>query len=155
MTSTQPKRDGSSKRVVLMVAVAAMVMGGAVWVLVPRLRAGREKPKEASAQVAAIELVHLEPFTVNLADSEHTFLRIGIDLGVQPAKDSREEKNKSPEISISRDTILTRLSAATSSELSSAEGRQKLKSDLLTALNVRAPQLQVREIYITEFLIQR
>lgn len=105
-------------------------------------------------EIATLELVHLETFVVNLTDDQHTYLRIGIDLGVTKGNE-KEEKTKSADVSVVRDSILALLSSANSAQISSPEGKQKLKADLLVALNTRLPQLGVREIYITEFLIQR
>lgn len=54
-----------------------------------------------------------------------------------------------------RDTILGVLALAKVEDLMTAAGKNKLKQDLLRALQERAPELGVEEVYFTEFLIQR
>ena len=99
--------------------------------------------------------LHLETFVVNLADEDgRTFLRIGIDLGLAKAQGKEKEGEATP-VALVRDTILSALMARRSDELESPEGKEKLKAELLHALGQRAPELKVREIYFTEFLLQR
>jgi flagellar basal body-associated protein FliL len=54
-----------------------------------------------------------------------------------------------------RDTILGVLALSKVDELMTAAGKTKLKQDLLRTLQERVPQLEVQEVYFTEFLIQR
>ncbi len=54
-----------------------------------------------------------------------------------------------------RDSILTVLAQCKSDELLTPGGKLKLKADLVNALNRDVPALQTREIYFTEFLVQR
>jgi flagellar FliL protein len=54
-----------------------------------------------------------------------------------------------------RDSILTVLAQYTSEQLLTPDGKTKLKADLINALNRDVPELRVREVYLTEFLVQR
>ncbi len=97
--------------------------------------------------------LHLETFVLNLADPEpRSYLRVGIDLGL-----SREmgRGENAPPVSAVRDTILGVLAQCRVDDLLTAKGKEKLKDDLLHALQAREPGLGVEEIYFTEFLIQR
>ena len=96
--------------------------------------------------------LHLETFVLNLADpDERAYLRVGIDLGL-----SKEPKrDEAAPIAQVRDTILAVLAQAKGEELVTAQGKTKLKQDLLRALQERVPQLGVEDVYFTEFLIQR
>ena len=100
--------------------------------------------------------MHLDPFVVNLADpEENRFLRVGIDLGLEnpfPAKESKEVEVPTPRI---RDSILAVLSTWHSDALLAPEGKQKLKDELVHALRERVPELGVKEVYFTDFLVQR
>lgn len=101
-------------------------------------------------------VMHLEPFVVNLADQEENrFLRIGVDLGLEsaPAKDGKGEGGV-PTARI-RDSILGVLSTWHSDALLAPEGKEKLKEELLKALQARVPELSIREVYFTDFLVQR
>ena len=115
--------------------------------------------KDQAPEPAKVPLmvVHLETFVVNLADEDqHAFLRIGVDLGiVEPEKKKTKENESAQPISPVRDVILGVLMASSSTDLATAEGKQKLKREILKALNDRLPALQTREVYFTEFLLQR
>jgi flagellar FliL protein len=104
----------------------------------------------------------LESFTVNLADPEEgRFLRTTLSLGVDgilPALTKTENKAvEAGGVSMAtiRDSIITVLAQCKSNDLLSPEGKLKLKADLVSALNRDVPGLQAREVYFTEFLVQR
>jgi flagellar FliL protein len=114
----------------------------------------RQKPK-AEPKVRAV--LHLEPFVVNLADTEgDRFLRVGIDLGLEQelGEHSRAGQSEMP-IARTRDTILMILTACKADRLMAPAGKANLKDELTKALREHAPELGVREVYFTEFLVQR
>lgn len=94
----------------------------------------------------------LETFVVNLtAPTDRAYLRVGITLALSnPAPKNREEI---PVAQI-RDVVLSVLSAAQANQLMGAEGKQRLKSEILGALQQRMPQVGVQDVYFTEFLVQ-
>jgi flagellar protein FliL len=103
-------------------------------------------------------VIHLETFVVNLADPEESrFLRVGIDLGLENPLPSKEGKGEDPRVSTARlrDTILGVLSTWRSDALLAPDGKQKLKQELVHALRERVPNLGVKEVYFTDFLVQR
>jgi len=107
-------------------------------------------------QIRAV--LHLEPFVVNLADPEETrFLRVGIDLGLENPLSAKEGKGGNAEVPTARirDCILAALSTWHSDALMAPEGKEKLKDELVRALRERAPDLGVKEVYFTDFLVQR
>lgn len=118
-------------------------------------------PNDESANNASAQrirgLVHLESFVVNVADpEENRFLRIGIDLGLEKPLPTKDGKGGAGDLPIARirDCILSVLSTWHSDALLSPEGKQKLKDELLRALRDRVPELGVKEVYFTEFLVQ-
>lgn len=117
-------------------------------------KSSNESGKDApSAKVKTV--LHLEPFVVNLADAEdNRFLRVGIDLGLEIPNARAGNEGVVPTSRI-RDCILTVLSTWHSDALLAPEGKQKLKEELLRALQERTPELEVKEIYFTDFLVQR
>jgi flagellar FliL protein len=103
-------------------------------------------------------VMHLESFVVNLADpEENRFLRVGIDLGLENAPAAKEGKDGEGQVPTARirDCILEVLSTWHSDALLAPEGKQKLKNELVHALQARVPELGVREVYFTDFLVQR
>ena len=96
--------------------------------------------------------LHLETFVLNLSDpGQRSYLRVGIDLGLSRPLGKAE----APPLGPVRDTIIGVLGQAKAEDLITAEGKAKLKQDLLRALQNRVPELGVVEVYFTEFLIQR
>jgi flagellar basal body-associated protein FliL len=77
---------------------------------------------------------------------------VGIDLGL-----GREmgKGGNAPPVGEVRDIILGVLAQSKVDELLTAAGKAKLKEDVLQALRERVPELEVEEVYFTEFLIQR
>ena len=112
--------------------------------------------KDPNAEIKTV--LHLEPFVVNLADSEDNhFLRVGVDLGLDVALSGKEGKGPEGAVPMARlrDCILEVLSSWHSDALLAPEGKEKLKNELLRALHARAPEVGVKEIYFTDFLVQR
>jgi flagellar basal body-associated protein FliL len=135
----------------LVLAVAAC----AAWFLF-RHSASTAPPKaKAKPQVRAV--LHLEPFVVNLADAEgDRFLRVGIDLGLEQelGEHNRAGQSEMP-MARTRDTILMILTTCKADGLMAPAGKASLKDELTKALRERVPELGAREVYFTEFLVQR
>jgi len=116
-----------------------------------------QRAAAASQGPAPLVLTHMEVFVVNLADTEaKSYLRVGIDLGLErhDPKDTRHSEG-AEQVPAMRDAIIGVLSTRHAAELLTAEGKKKLKEDLLQALNGRLPAQNVKEIYFNEFLVQR
>jgi flagellar protein FliL len=101
-------------------------------------------------------MVHLDPFVVNLADTdEKDYLRVGIDLAVESAEKDHKSEFRIEPTPMMRDAIIGVLSTRHCNELLTPEGKQKLKQDLIAALKAQTITSNVREIYFNEFLVQR
>lgn len=140
-----------------LVGLLLCIVGLLVWWIVLHM----QPPLSGSAARGAVNAVlPLEEFTVNLADPEEgRFLRVTMSLGVDGKLPPPPKTDSSPSNPVSaaaiRDTILSILTQCKSDELLTADGKAKLKADLLRALDENVPELQAREIYFTEFLVQR
>jgi flagellar FliL protein len=105
--------------------------------------------------------LHLDPFTVNLDDQEEShFLRVTLELGLGHAPKGGDGSKEGAEaaglpIAQTRDAILTILSACKANELLTPEGKNALKQRLLDTLQQKVPDLDARNVYFTEFLVQR
>ena len=144
-------------------ATAAIVLigvGSGVWWGFLRPRDATSANQGSAAVTRAV--LPLESFTVNLADAEGgRFLRATMALGVDgqlPTISKGESKPvETSQVSMAtiRDSILTVLAQCTSDELLTPAGKAKLKADIINSLNHDVPDLRVREVYFTEFLVQR
>jgi flagellar FliL protein len=143
---------------------AEFLLWGLVLLTVAGSLACKESPQSAispgkDSQAPRIKAVlHLEPFVVNLADpEENRFLRVGIDLGLETplsAKGGKAGDGEVPSAHI-RDCLLVVLTTWHSDALLAPEGKQKLKDEIVHALRERVPELGVKEVYFTDFLVQR
>ncbi len=155
---TASRKSGS--RSFTTVAIVLLVIGAGIWW-------GFVRPRDADSAnrtdaPAGRAVLPLDAFTVNLADHEEgRFLRATLALGVDgqlPAITKGENKQvETGQVSMAtiRDSIITVLAQCTSDQLLTPEGKTKLKADLINSLNRDVPDLRVREVYFTEFLVQR
>lgn len=142
------ERSGKSHNNPVILLLLLIAAGAGAFALLERNSA--QAAVDANTKIKAI--IHLENFTVNLSDpEEHGFLRVGIDLGLG----SELKKGKELPIAPVRDAIIGVLSTQHSQELLTPEGKAKMKADLRKELQDRVPEMNIQEIYFTEFLVQR
>jgi flagellar basal body-associated protein FliL len=149
-----PPQTGA-KSYILVLLMACFVGGGAtMWYLARRSGEQGDRAPASSGKIKNV--IHLEDFVVNLADHDNrAFVKIGIDIGqTEMPRAARNELVPSP-VPAMRDVILTVLARYQSDELLTAEGKIKLKRELLQAVQERVPEADAAEIYFTEFLVQR
>lgn len=140
------KKSRGASAVILLLLIAG---AGGGWMIA---RSHGSATEDASPQPKVKSLLHLETFTVNLADADQRgFLRIGMDLGLAQATKPGHE----PAVAPARDAIIEVLSAQTSQDLLTPAGKRQMKEHIRAELQSRVPDLQVEEIYFTEFLVQR
>ncbi len=162
MADTEPNSVASSKgKSFLIVAAALLVaaLGAGFWLFFRSSKQDAEKDGKGAKTPRVTTVLHLENFVVNLADPEENhFLRIGIDLGLDyqaQGEGGDEEEGGGVPLARVRDTILGVLTTWRSQALLLPEGKEKLKQELVRALRQRVPKLGVREVYFTDFLVQR
>jgi flagellar protein FliL len=162
-TTSPAEASPKPKSKVLLFVLVGLVMllggSGATWFFfVHGKQAQAAAPKVEKPQ--AEYTVHLDSFTVNLADQEEShFLRATLDLGLghapkgDPGKEGAE--NTGFPTAQTRDAILTVLSACKAEELLTPDGKNALKQRLLATLQQKVPEIDARNVYFTEFLVQR
>jgi flagellar FliL protein len=150
------RKDKKASAAILLLGAAALTLAGNIGC--------KKSPSDLSSAgdnslgAADKGIVHLEPFVVNLADpEENRFLRVGIDLGLEKPLPGKEGKGGEADVPAARirDCILYVLSTWRSDALLASDGKQKLKDEILHALKDRVPELGVKEVYFTDFLVQR
>ena len=168
-TTTSPAAEASPKpksNLLLFVLVGLVLLlrrlrSDVVFLRPRQVRTGRagaktEKPEKKEPEFT----LHLDSFTVNLDDQDEShFLRVTMELGLghAPKGDAGKEGAEASGLPIAqtRDTILTVLSACKANELLTPEGKDALKQHLLAALQQKVPEIDARNVYFTEFLVQR
>ena len=142
-------------RMLGMTLIAFVAGAGGAWFASQHLHGA---PTVDVAAVKPGHVLHLEGFTVNLADPEAShFLRLTLDLEVEHAPEGANQEKTTAALPTARirDSILSVLTASKANALLSSEGKAQLKQNLLAALKTSVPELGVRAIYFTEFLVQR
>jgi flagellar FliL protein len=98
------------------------------------------------------QVIELQPFIVNLADkNESRYLRMTISLGVAEAGEAKVDPVFTTKV---RNAILAVISARTSDEILTVEGKAALRKEMLGAARGAADKPEVLTIYITDFIIQ-
>jgi flagellar FliL protein len=164
-----PKKKSNNLVLIGIAVVVLAAAGFGAWRFLPRLppaveakggKAEEDEParKKSKKRPQVKSVMHLESFVVNLTGPDETgYLRVGLDLGCETESSSGEGEKKKDDgaTAMIRDTVLTVLGRAKAADLFTPEGKEKLKKDLLEALDQRVPDLGVLEIYFTEFIVQR
>jgi|GEM_PF-918997 flagellar FliL protein len=154
-TTIVVEKRSSFPTVALLLAVALAAGGGVSWFVSQSRASGSEHGQAAQSPG---QLIHLEGFTVNLADAEENdFVRVTMDLDLDrmPAPADKEKPASGLPMARIRDTIIAVLAASKTQPLLTTDGKLQLKKTLREELNRRVPEMNVRDIYFTEFLVQR
>ncbi len=97
----------------------------------------------------------LDPFLVNLADPQAVrFVKVTFQLGM--TGDSEAFSKNPVAIAAARDAIISLLSAKTSEQILTVEGKVKLREEVRDRVNsvLRASKAKVQSVYIVEFVVQ-
>jgi flagellar protein FliL len=157
-TAADTKKPKAPAAMMIGVALAAIAGGGASAWFVMQRNHGVETSHGSGGSIAPQYLIHLEGFTVNLADPEEThFLRATIDLGIDRLPEGVDREKPAAQLPVPRirDAILSVLTTCKADNLLTPEGKAQLKKQLVDALNRSVPEIGVRDVYFTEFLVQR
>jgi flagellar FliL protein len=158
--SSKPKKSKGTFLLVIVGVILLLCGSGAAWFfLVHTKKASASQPVQQAEKQEPEYTVHLESFTVNLADQEENhFLRVTMDLGVAhaPKEAAKEGADTSGfPTAQTRDAILSILAASKAAELLTPDGKEQLKHNLIAALQRKVPDIGARDVYFTEFLVQR
>lgn len=165
----QEAPKGGKKKLVIIVAVAVLVIGGGVGAF---LAMGSSKPAEGEEgleegaegehggggehgegganAVLPPAVLPLETFIVNL-QVKGSFLRTTIQLEFAESELPHTIESDTPKI---KDAVIKVLSAKSSSELLTSEGKEKIKTEVRDSVNEILGGEEVTQVYFTEFIIQ-
>jgi flagellar FliL protein len=152
--------------VVAGVVIATLGVGGVVYYLAHTgrlsMQGGAAQKTEAIGPAATHAMV-LEPLLVNLADAGgSSYLRVALTLRVAEAADKKgngekgkDDKGTEDAVAAVRDTVLTVLGRQTADGLLGADGKEHLKTELKSAIAEHNSDLKVKDVFFTDFLVQR
>jgi flagellar FliL protein len=144
------KRGGRKGKVLLVVVLLAGAAGGYF------LKGGgtQEPVAGATATTAAPApgtMIELEPLSLNLADDR--YLRVGLAVQLVEGEGGEPEAWLSENGPVLRDLLIQQLGGAHVADLSSAEGREALRTTLLTEADDLVED-DLYALYFTEFVMQ-
>jgi flagellar FliL protein len=152
-----PAKSGGMLRTVMIVflllgiAAIGYVMGGrggaapaATGAAPAAAEAEVEKEKEKKGPV-----VSMEPINVNLAEGH--YLRIAVALGL--SYDVKLKDPKEFDVAAASDVVLSTFSGMAMADLTSSDGREKVRKELLESLEYHYGE-EVVKVYFTEFVMQ-
>jgi flagellar FliL protein len=93
----------------------------------------------------------MDPFIVNLADTEPRFLKVTIKLELDGVPVKAEISERIPQV---RDAILMLLSSKDAQTLKPTAGKLQLRDEILQRINALLATGQARNAYFTEFVVQ-
>lgn len=94
----------------------------------------------------------LDTFTVNLlSESGRRYLKVQMNLELSGEELGVELDTKKAVI---RDIIIRLLSSKALEEISTAKGKEKLKDQIVTELNMRLKDGSINNVFFTEFVVQ-
>jgi flagellar FliL protein len=152
----------SKKNIIVFSAIGIIVLaviGGGFFMLWQKLSAldshkaaEPAKAPEKSDQGSMGPVFALDSFIVNLLDQGgKRYLRVSISFELGDPKFSDELTKRLPQV---RDCILMILPARKVDELQTTEGKNSLRTEIVTKLNELLGKEIVKKVYFTEFVIQ-
>jgi flagellar FliL protein len=162
--AADPKPDGaevapkSKKKLIIMIAAVVLLAGGggAGWFLTHQKSDHKKEEAKHEEPAHAPVFVPLEAFTVNLQpDPDEKFLQTEISLQVANPEQEELLKGQMPAV---RSRLLMLLTSKTASDISTAEGKQKLSDEIIAEVkkpfSKDAKPQEVTGVFFTSFVIQ-
>ncbi len=129
------KPKAGKKKLFIMIGAVVLLLGGggAAWFFMGRGHHDEQADAAAAAKAeeklkAARSFVTLDPFVVNLADTDlDRYTQIGVVLEVENAEANKKVADRMPAI---RNGILLLISSKMATDLTSREGKEKLAAEI-------------------------
>lgn len=140
---------GGKKKMIMVVLPVLAVAGFAAKSTI--LKGKAEAKEEKKVEAVEGEIVDIGSMTVNLADRDRHYARVGIALVLDITAHAEEIVNKVP---LLKDEAITKIGAHTSTELRTIEGQEKLREELMEAAHHVWEGHGVLKVALTEILVQ-
>ncbi|SRR3989338_2754503 len=110
------------------------------------------KKEEVATATALGPMFPLESFIVNLSEpGGKRFIKVTMEMELGSKELEEEFKNRLPQF---KDYIITVLSSKTMDEVITAEGKFKLKEEIMARINQSLKTGVVKNVFFTEFVVQ-
>ena len=107
---------------------------------------------EGKAVVAKGVMFDVEPFIVNLADTQDVkYLKLTVKLEMDNQEGADALTERMPQV---RDTILVLLTSKESSSIRTTQGKFQLRDEITQRVNSLLPKPAVHTVYFTDFVVQ-
>jgi len=138
---------------ILMAAVAAFLIFPSIRSAPASLWARKAGGGGAQKHEQVKAALPLEPFLVNLADTDEIhFVKTTFQLGC--AEEPGEEATGGVAIAAIRDSIISLLSTKKAEQILTPQGKAVLRQEIRTRVNALVPEMKVLEVYIVDFVVQ-
>lgn len=98
------------------------------------------------------EILHLEPFVVNLSDpGGKRYLKVVMSIELSSKELLVTAKNSTPEI---RDQVINTLTQLSFSDVMTPDGKRKLRDTLIDKINEILKPSRISNLYFSEFVVQ-
>ena len=159
-----PKKKGNGKLFIIL-GVVLVLLGGGGAAAYFTLRApkddaapGEKAKADADAHKKKPEangIVNFEPFVVNLADTGgRRFLRINVRLLVPELEEAEKIQKSEVVLMRLRSAILELLTAQTSEQVVSLEGKETLKVAIAARVKPILEPMEVSDVLFSDFVVQ-
>ncbi|MHB9145599.1 MAG: flagellar basal body-associated FliL family protein [Symbiobacteriia bacterium] len=143
-------------KVGLIILAAVLIVGAASGATYFAVRTALGKPAEAAAKPAAkvqLKALQAQEFLTNLADpSGRAVIHIKVEMMVE---DDKIVTKLNADTAAIRDQVLRILRSKSVSDLSGEAGFDNLENEIKNRLNVAVADGKIRELYLTDFAVQR
>lgn len=153
--ATAPKKKSPMKLIIMVVVALAIIGGGALGAM-KFLGGGGEEEAAEESEVAEGPtfgtVIELDEFTVNLNDDagqRYLRVRIGLELADDTLRDQIAQRTP-----LIRDAILLLLSSLDLSDISSVEGKDQLKEEIIDRIEEFLYEGAITRVLFAEFLVQ-
>ena len=161
-TAAKGGGKSSSMKWIIIGVAALLVIGGGGFVAFSMLSSKDDAAEteeaveeEGSEKMSSLDVGHmlgLDVFIVNLAgEGGSRYLKVKLELELSVENLKAEIGNRLPQI---RDTILVSMSSKSFADIDTAQGKFRLKEEIVGHVNKLLTTGNIKNVYFTEFVIQ-
>ncbi|MDD2466590.1 MAG: flagellar basal body-associated FliL family protein [Desulfobulbus sp.] len=167
-STPEAEKKGGKKKLIIIIAVALILLlaggGGGYYFLIlkPKQEELKRKQIEESKAAALIKpvpedaeigpMVEIKEFVVNIIgeDTAH-YVKASLSLELDKPETQEEVNKRMPQI---RDAILLLIGNKTFEELQDLQGKNQVKAELKSKINAFLKTGKVKNVYLTDFVVQ-